>query len=98
MEMSLAERVRITVAALMHATGQSQARLAGELGISQAQLSRRQAGSASWSLDDCDALAVHYGIEVLDLLAGPSRACEQLPHARRPARERQSANAPEGKR
>ncbi|MFE7029103.1 helix-turn-helix domain-containing protein [Streptomyces sp. CWNU-52B] len=98
MKMSLAERVGITVAALMHATQESQAQLAQALGVSQAQVSRRQAGSASWSLDDCDALAEHYGIDVLDLLAGPSRACEQLPDARRTAGQQQGAHAPGRKR
>ncbi|MET7987389.1 helix-turn-helix transcriptional regulator [Streptomyces sp. NPDC005281] len=98
MGMSLAERVRVTVAALMHATGESQERLAGVLGVTQAQVSRRQSGTAAWSLDDCDRLAVHYGIDVLDLLAGPSRACEALPAARRGVRGRRSVNMLEGER
>ncbi|MFB7248338.1 acyltransferase [Streptomyces populi] len=87
MGMSLAERVRVTVAALMHASGDSQERLAGVLGVTQAQVSRRQSGTAAWSLEDCDRLAAHYGIDVLDLLAGPSRACEALPDARRAQRQ-----------
>ncbi len=75
--------MRSAVAALMHATGESQADLAVALGVSQAQVSRRQSGSAAWSLSDCDALATHFGIDVLDLLAGPTRACETLPVRRR---------------
>jgi transcriptional regulator with XRE-family HTH domain len=67
----------------MHATGESQAEVAVALGVSQAQVSRRQSGSAAWSLADCDALAAHFGIDVLDLLAGPTRACETLPVRRR---------------
>jgi transcriptional regulator with XRE-family HTH domain len=81
--MSLGERVRSAVASLMHATGESQADVAAALGVSQAQVSRRQSGGAAWSLADCDALAAHYGIDVLDLLAGPTRACECLPVGRR---------------
>ncbi|MER6066343.1 hypothetical protein ABT167_35280 [Streptomyces sp. NPDC001792] len=46
-------------------------------------MSRRQSGSAAWSLADCDAVAAHYGLDVLDLLAGPTRAVEALPAARR---------------
>ncbi|WP_192583629.1 helix-turn-helix domain-containing protein [Streptomyces albicerus] len=92
MGMSLAERLRVTVAALLHATGESQASLAGVLGVTQGQVSRRQSGTAAWSLDDCDVLAAHYGIDVLDLLAGPSRACEELPDARRAVRERADMN------
>ncbi|WP_405741019.1 helix-turn-helix domain-containing protein [Streptomyces sp. NBC_00028] len=83
MGLSLGERVRSSVAALMHATGESQADVALALGVSQAQVSRRQSGSAAWSLADCDALAAHFGIDVLDLLAGPTRACETLPVRRR---------------
>ncbi|MFI6493795.1 helix-turn-helix transcriptional regulator [Streptomyces sp. NPDC050564] len=83
MGMMLGERVRAAVAALMQITGETQSDLATVLGVSQAQLSRRQSGSAAWSLDDCDALAMHYGLDVLDLLAGPTRACESLPTARR---------------
>ncbi|PZT71811.1 XRE family transcriptional regulator [Streptomyces sp. AC1-42W] len=71
------------MAALMQLTGESQADLATALGVSQAQVSRRQTGRAAWSLDDCDRLAVHYGIEVIDLFRGPTHACECLPLARR---------------
>ncbi|MFF4758265.1 helix-turn-helix domain-containing protein [Streptomyces sp. NPDC001292] len=93
MGMSLDERVRSAVAALLHATGESQTDLAAALGVSQAQVSRRQSGSAAWSLADCDAVAAHYGIEVLELLAGPSRATESLPEERRRV-TRRHANSP----
>lgn len=43
-------------------------------GVSQAQVSRRQSGTAAWSLADGDAVATDYGIGPLDLLAGPTRA------------------------
>ena len=46
-------------------------------------MSRRQSAAAAWSLADCDAVAVHYGIDVLELLAGPTRAVESLPAERR---------------
>jgi len=83
MGMSLADRVRSAVAALMHATGESQTDLAAALGVSQGQVSRRQSGAAAWSLDDCEAVAKHFGIDVLDLMAGPTRASESLPDLRR---------------
>jgi hypothetical protein len=83
MVLSLGERVRTAVAALMQLTGESQADLAAVLGVSQAQVSRRQSGTAAWPLDDCDRMAAHYNINVLDLLAGPTRACERLPSVRR---------------
>ena len=80
MGLPLALRVGATVAVLLHLKGQSQADLALALGVSQAQISRRQQGTASWSLNDCDALATHFGIDVLDVFAGPSRAAECLHH------------------
>ncbi|MFF3847934.1 helix-turn-helix transcriptional regulator [Streptomyces sp. NPDC002328] len=83
MKMTLGERVRATAATLMQITGESQADLAAALGVSQTQISRRQSGSAAWSLNDCEALAAHYEIDVLDLLAGPTRACDALPPQRR---------------
>ena len=89
MRMTLDELVRSAVAALLHATGESQAELAAGLGVSQAQVSRRQAGAAGWSLADCDAVAAHYGITAHDLLAGPTQATEALPAERRRPPSRQ---------
>ncbi|MFD9220515.1 helix-turn-helix domain-containing protein [Streptomyces sp. NPDC060064] len=83
MPMSLREALQLTVAALMQATGDSQSELAGSLGLTQTQVSRRQAGRTAWTLDDCDRLAAHFGLPVLDLLAGPTRACELVPADRR---------------
>ena len=85
MKMTLGERVRAATAALMQITGESQADLATALGVSQTQISRRQSGSAAWSLNDCEALAAHYGIDALDVLAGPTRACDALAPRRRRA-------------
>ncbi|MEU0914264.1 MULTISPECIES: helix-turn-helix domain-containing protein [Streptomyces] len=83
MGLRLEESLRLTVAALMQVTGESQRSVAGVLGLTQTQVSRRQSGAISWSLRDVDALAEHYGIGALDLLAGPTRACEALPADRR---------------
>ena len=91
--MALDERVRSAIAALLHATGESQADLAAALGVSQAQVSRRQSGAAAWSLTDCDTVAAHYGIDVLELLAGPTRATESLPTQRRRPAGRITARA-----
>ncbi|MET9418353.1 helix-turn-helix domain-containing protein [Streptomyces klenkii] len=83
MGLDLEESLRLTVAALMQATGESQRVLAAVLGLTQAQVSRRQSGATSWALRDVDVLAAYYEIAALDLLAGPTRACETLPAARR---------------
>ncbi|MEV8022916.1 helix-turn-helix transcriptional regulator [Streptomyces sp. NPDC086554] len=78
MALGLEESLRLTVAALMQAKGQSQRVVAGVLGLTQTQVSRRQSGVSSWTLRDVDVLAGFYGIDVLDLLGGPTRACEAL--------------------
>ncbi|MFF8557047.1 helix-turn-helix domain-containing protein [Streptomyces sp. NPDC015501] len=70
----------------MRLAGERQADLAAGLGLSQAQISRKQAGTASWSLADVDKLSAHYGIPVPDLLVGVDRAVHCLPaHRRAPA-------------
>ncbi|WP_316784567.1 helix-turn-helix domain-containing protein [Streptomyces sasae] len=89
MGIGLEERVRSAVAALLYATGESQSVLGAVLGVSQAQVSRRQRGTAGWTLADCEAVAAHYGIDVFDLLAGPTRAVEALSAARRRLGRRQ---------
>ncbi|MFB6826265.1 helix-turn-helix domain-containing protein [Streptomyces virginiae] len=74
MVMGTEELLRLTVAALMTRTGERQNAVAEALGLSQAQVSRKQAGRQHWSLEDVDGLAAHYGLHVLDLLAGPTHA------------------------
>ncbi|MFF7727174.1 helix-turn-helix domain-containing protein [Streptomyces sp. NPDC008001] len=83
MGLGLEESLRLTVAALMQATGDSQRVIAAVLGLTQTQVSRRQSGATSWTLRDVDVLAGHYEMTALDLLAGPTRACETLPATRR---------------
>ncbi|MFI5672715.1 helix-turn-helix domain-containing protein [Streptomyces sp. NPDC051704] len=72
--MGVEELLRLTVAALMTRTGERQNNLADGLGLSQAQVSRKQGGRQHWSLEDVDQLAKHFGLHVLDLLAGPTHA------------------------
>ncbi|MFE5942051.1 acyltransferase [Streptomyces sp. NPDC056480] len=76
--MGTEEVLRLTVAALMALAGERQNDLAVALGQSQAQVSRKQGGRAHWSLEDVDLLAAHYGMHVLDLLAGPTHAAGVL--------------------
>ncbi|WP_329438699.1 helix-turn-helix domain-containing protein [Streptomyces sp. NBC_01426] len=79
MVMSTEEMLRVTVTAITHRTGEQQADVAAALGLTQSQISRRQRGLASWTLADCDRLATHWGMPVLDLLAGPTHALTRLP-------------------
>ncbi|MFD9007783.1 helix-turn-helix domain-containing protein [Streptomyces sp. NPDC059552] len=74
MVMGVEELLRLTVAALMTRAGERQNVVAEALGLSQAQVSRKQAGRQHWSLEDVDGLAAHFGLHVLDLLAGPTHA------------------------
>ncbi|MFI9005489.1 helix-turn-helix domain-containing protein [Streptomyces sp. NPDC053541] len=77
--LSTSERtLRITVAALMRACGETQTTLAVGLHITQGQVSRKQRGQAAWSLGDIDRLSAHYGIPVPDLLCGPTHAVQKL--------------------
>ncbi|MFF9145987.1 helix-turn-helix domain-containing protein [Streptomyces sp. NPDC014861] len=87
------ECLRLTVAALMTRTGERQNDLAAAIGLSQAQVSRKQSGAAHWSLDDVDLLAAHYGLSVLDLLAGPTHAAGVLHGATLPLRPEGAAPA-----
>ncbi|MET8566158.1 helix-turn-helix domain-containing protein [Streptomyces flaveolus] len=83
---STERHLRLTVAALMFATGERQADLARGLGLSQGQVSRKQSGGhkgSLWSLADLDRLSAHYGIPVPDLLRGADHAVRLLPPARR---------------
>ncbi|MEW1700617.1 MULTISPECIES: helix-turn-helix transcriptional regulator [unclassified Streptomyces] len=82
---STAAYLRLTVSALMYATGERQADLAAGLRITQGQVSRKQGGTALWSLDDLDRLSAHYGIPVPDLVCGADHAVRHLPAARRAA-------------
>ncbi|WP_406134596.1 helix-turn-helix domain-containing protein [Streptomyces sp. NBC_01089] len=79
MLMSTEETLRVTVAAIAHRTGEQQSVLAAALGLTQSQISRRQRGQAAWTLTDVDRLAEHWGMPVLDLLAGPTHAMTKLP-------------------
>lgn len=83
--MNSEQTLRVTVAALMRATGENQTSLARGLRITQGQVSRKQVGKAAWSLSDIDRLSAHYGVPVPDLLCGPTHAVEHLPHVRRAA-------------
>ncbi|GGV08162.1 hypothetical protein GCM10010275_55460 [Streptomyces litmocidini] len=76
---------RLTVTALIYAMGERQADLAEAVGITQRQVSRKQSGTALWSLDDLDRLSAHYGIPVSDLPRGADHAISRLPAARRAA-------------
>ncbi|MFE6912213.1 acyltransferase [Streptomyces erythrochromogenes] len=82
--MGVEELLRLTVVALMARSGERQHVLAEGLGLSQAQISRKQGGRQHWSLEDVDGLAAHFGLHVLDLLAGPTHAVGVL-HGSTPA-------------
>ncbi|MFI9162827.1 helix-turn-helix domain-containing protein [Kitasatospora aureofaciens] len=78
MVLSTLETLRLTVAAIRQRTGESQRELAAAVGLTQDKVSRRQSGAQPWSLDEVDALARHWGMGPLDLLAGPTHAAQCL--------------------
>jgi hypothetical protein len=71
----------MTVRVIMQVTGEQHINLADVLGVTPAQVGRRQKGTARWTLADCDALAAHWGVNVPDLLSGPAHALNRLPAA-----------------
>lgn len=91
---STEQTLRLTVAALMRLTGEHQADLAAGLGLNQTQISRRQAGTATWTLANVDKLSAHYGIPVGDLLVGVDRAVHCPPAAALPPPEPPSSPSP----
>ncbi|WP_331731132.1 helix-turn-helix domain-containing protein (plasmid) [Kitasatospora sp. NBC_00070] len=78
MALSTLETLRLTVAALRQRTGESQAQLAASIDLTQDKVSRRQSGAQPWTLDEVDALARHWGLAPLDLLAGPTHAAQSM--------------------
>jgi hypothetical protein len=80
--LSTEETLRLTVAALMQRTGERQSEVGAGIGLTQAQVSKKQSGKVAWSLADVDHLAAHWGMSVLDLLAGPTHAAQALPAGR----------------
>ncbi|MEU8489512.1 acyltransferase [Streptomyces sp. NPDC048641] len=82
MTLGTEDLLRLTVTALMSRTGERQGDLAAALGQAQAQVSRKQNGKQHWTLEDVDRLAAHYGLGVLDLLAGPTHAVTALASSR----------------
>ncbi|MGP3951270.1 hypothetical protein [Streptomyces sp. 7N604] len=77
MSTSTLESLRRSVDALLKATGQTQVELAAGIDLPHYAVSRRQSHSP-WSFDEADRIAVHFGVPVLKLLAGPAEACEAL--------------------
>ena len=77
--------LRLTLAALMRVLGERQEDLAEGLRVSQAQVSRKQGGQSTWTIDDLDSLSAHYGIPVPDLLCGVDHAVQMVPPRRRAA-------------
>ncbi|MFG2525808.1 acyltransferase [Streptomyces sp. NPDC048527] len=82
MTLGTEDLLRLTVTTLMSRTGERQGDLAAALGQAQAQVSRKQSGKQHWTLEDVDRLAAHYGLGVLDLLAGPTHAVTALASSR----------------
>ncbi|MEV7929071.1 helix-turn-helix transcriptional regulator [Kitasatospora sp. NPDC088779] len=78
MTLSTLETLRLTIAAIRQRTGESQRELATALDLTQDKISRRQSGAQPWSLDEVDALARHWGMGPLDLLAGPTHAAQSM--------------------
>lgn len=73
---STLETLRGSVDALLTVAGQKQNQLAEGIDLPNYAVSRRQSGRSPWSFDEADAIARHFGIPTLTLLAGAETACE----------------------
>ncbi|MFD5079658.1 hypothetical protein [Streptomyces sp. NPDC058371] len=73
---STLEILRGSVELLLTVAGQKQNQLADGIGLPTYAVSRRQSGRSPWSFDEADAIALHFGIPTLALLAGAETACE----------------------
>lgn len=81
--LATADRVRLTVRALLDGSGESLENLGSAIGIAKSQLSRRLSGQAGMGFDDCDKIAAHYGVPTPALFFGPFVAYQLLPADRR---------------
>ncbi|MGW3954640.1 hypothetical protein ACWEKM_27745 [Streptomyces sp. NPDC004752] len=79
---STLEVLRGSVEALLKVAGQEQNELADGIGLPNYTVSRRQSGRSPWTFDEADAIAQHFGIPTLTLLAGSEDACEAYASSR----------------
>lgn len=75
--------LRLTIATLRRATGETQADLAAGIGIQPDQVSRKGQGKRPWSVRDLHHIAAHYQMAPSDLLCGMDHAVRRLPAHRR---------------
>ena len=59
----IAERVTSSIREAMRQAGISQARLAGELGMTQQAISRRLTGEVAWSLPEIERTSIVLGVD-----------------------------------
>ncbi|MFD7954250.1 hypothetical protein ACFV4X_12215 [Streptomyces ardesiacus] len=83
---STLEVLRGAVEALLTVSGQKQNELADGIHLSHYAVSRRQSrrpeARSPWSFDEADAIARHFGMPTLTLLAGAETACEAYASSR----------------
>ncbi|MFG2533549.1 hypothetical protein ACGFR7_37195, partial [Streptomyces sp. NPDC048516] len=78
---STEETFRATIAAILSRTRERQSDVAAAIGQTPTKFSRKRTGDVRLTFDDADALAAHWQMPVLDLLAGPTHAVTKLPAA-----------------
>ncbi|MGC5264092.1 hypothetical protein ACPXCO_24040 [Streptomyces cyaneofuscatus] len=79
---STLEILRGSVEVLLTVAGQKQNQLAEGISLPNYAVSRRQSGRSPWGFDEADAIALHFGIPTLTLLAGAQTACEAYANSR----------------
>lgn len=81
-----------TVATMKRRTGERNADLALVVGVNTSAFSARMTGKTEWKLSDVERLAEHWGLEISDLVMGPTHAAHAY-ELRRPETMRYSKTA-----
>lgn len=88
------EQISDTVAVLMRRCGDTHTDLAASLEQNRTNISAKVHGRRSWTVEDLDGLADHFGITLLELLSSIQGAVDALPRRRTAGEQGHQTTAP----
>ncbi|GAB3738018.1 hypothetical protein [Nocardiopsis nanhaiensis] len=88
------EQISDTVAVLMRRCGDTHTSLAASLAQDRTNVSAKVHGRRSWTVEDLDGIADHFGITLLELLSGIQVAVDSLPRQRLVGEQGRQTTAP----
>jgi len=74
---SASESLCTTIGRLMSAHSDNQTSLALAIGLTQGQVSRKQAGKTVWTVPDVEKVAAHYLLTIPELFSGANAAVKK---------------------